>query len=95
MKTGAPDIRSVVAFLALSVCAALGQKAQTPAGEAPGPWLLGTIGVGKTTALKGLAIKVGENAAVCYDLDLCRMTGAWTAGGGGLFSSMSPTPARS
>jgi len=61
---------------------------QTPAGEAPGPWLLGTIGVGKgedgktpkTTALKGLAIKVGEKgeAAVAYDLDLCRLSGAWT-----------------
>ena len=60
----------------------------TPAGEAPGPWILGTIGVGKTadpkvpqtTALKGIAIRVGEKgeAAVAYDLDLCRMVGAWT-----------------
>ena len=80
----------------LSLCAALAaftlslsaQKMATPAGEAPGPWILGTIGVGKTadpkvpqtTALKGIAIKVGENgeAAVAYDLDLCRMVGAWT-----------------
>ena len=63
------------------------QKMQTPAGEAPGPWLLGTIGVGKqpdgtikTTALKGIAIKVGEKgeAAVAYDLELCRMVGAWS-----------------
>ena len=32
------------------------------------------------TALKGIAIKVGEHgeAAVAYDLDLCRMAGAWT-----------------
>jgi hypothetical protein len=62
------------------------QKMATPAGEAPGPWILGTIGVGKTadpkvpqtTALKGIAIKVGEHgeAAVAYDLDLCRMVGA-------------------
>ena len=65
MKTGAPDIRSVVAFLALSVCAALGQKAENFAGEAPGPWLLGTIGVGKTTALKGLAIRIHADSAVC------------------------------
>jgi hypothetical protein len=66
------------------------QKMQNAAGEAPGPWLLGTIGVGKgedaktpkTTALKGLAIKVGEKgeAAVAYDLDLCRVVGAWTGG---------------
>lgn len=64
------------------------QKMATPAGEAPGPWILGTIGVGKTadpktpktTALKGIAIKVGEKgeAAVAYDLDLCRFVGAWT-----------------
>jgi len=64
------------------------QKMATPAGEAPGPWILGTVGVGKgddpkipkTTALKGIAIEVGEKgeAAVAYDLDLCRMAGAWT-----------------
>ncbi len=80
-------LRTSVLLLALTLCASA-QKMQTPAGEAPGPWLLGTIGVGKgedgktpkTTALKGLAIKVGEHgeAAVCYDLDLCRMAGAWT-----------------
>ncbi len=57
-------------------------------GEAPGPWLFGTIGVGKkadgapaTTALKGLAIVLGQReAGVCYDLDLCRVAGAWTGG---------------
>lgn len=80
------------AILALSTipCASLAQyKMQTPAGEAPGPWLFGTIGVGKgadgkplATALKGLAIKLGENgeAGIAYDLDLCRVTGAWTGG---------------
>lgn len=77
----------VLAFGALTFPAAA-QKMATPAGEAPGPWILGTVGVGKgedpktpkTTALKGFAIKVGENgeAAVAYDLDLCRMVGAWT-----------------
>ncbi|MHA3773347.1 DUF6797 domain-containing protein [Verrucomicrobiota bacterium sgz303538] len=75
--------------LALVVPAAAQFKMQTPAGEAPGPWVFGTIGVGKnpdktvkTTALKGLAIKVGPNgeAAIAYDLDLCRMAGAWTGG---------------
>src|SRR5258707_3890264 len=64
------------------------QKMATPTGEAPGLWILGTIGVGKgedpkvpkSTALKGIAIKVGDKgeAAVAYDLDLCRMVGAWT-----------------
>ncbi len=62
---------------------------RTPAGEAPGPWLFGTVGIGKTaegtpetTALKGLALKLGENseAAICYDLDLCRAAGAWSGG---------------
>ena len=85
MKTPAALLTTAL-LVALPLCAAA-QKMQTPAGEAPGPWLLGTIGVGKnadgtvqTTALKGLAIKVGEKgeAAVVYDLDLCRMAGAWT-----------------
>ncbi len=85
MKTPAACVASVL-LLALPFCAAA-QKVATPAGVAPGPWLLGTIGVGKnadgtaqTTALKGLALKVGAQgeAAVCYDLDLCRMAGAWT-----------------
>ena len=73
---------SILAILLATTLAASAQKMQTPSGEAPGPWLLGTIGVGKATALKGLAIKVGEKgeAAVCYDLDLCRMAGAWTGG---------------
>lgn len=64
------------------------QKMATPTGEAPGPWILGTIGAGKgadpktpkTTALKGIAIKIGDHgeAAMAYDLDLCRVVGAWT-----------------
>ena len=88
------------ALLALSPFA-FAQKMQTPAGEAPGPWLLGTIGVGPQSyavrktpgaadapaelppgsqlALKGLAIKLGD-AAIAYDLDLCRVAGAWTGG---------------
>src|SRR5689334_7389745 len=99
-------------FLALVLAAApvfAQYKMESPAGEAPGPWLLGTVGVGKnlsaaasgqtsgvsakakrtgdnvpdlTTALKGLAIKLGEHgeAGICYDLDLCRVAGAWTGG---------------
>jgi hypothetical protein len=31
-------------------------------------------------AFKGLTIKVGKDAAVCYDTDLLRMAGAWTGG---------------
>ena len=85
MKT--PAALLTAALLAALTLGAAAQKMQTPAGEAPGPWLLGTIGVGKnadgtvrTTALKGLAIKVGAHgeAAVAYDLDLGRMAGAWT-----------------
>ncbi|RYD79132.1 MAG: hypothetical protein EOP84_13435, partial [Verrucomicrobiaceae bacterium] len=86
-----PSLSLLAAFgLAFAFPAAAQQfKMQTPAGEAPGPWIFGTIGVGRNpdktvqnTALKGLAIKVGEKgeAAVAYDLDLCRMVGAWTGG---------------
>jgi hypothetical protein len=34
----------------------------------------------KTTALRGIAIKIGDHgeAAVAYDLELCRIAGAWT-----------------
>ena len=80
-------MKVLIALLALAIPSFAQSKRATPAGEAPGPWLLGTVGVGKnadgtikTTALKGLAIKVGDKgeAAVCYDLDLCRMAGAWT-----------------
>ncbi len=79
---------ALLATLAAFTLPASAQKMQTKTGEAPGPWILGTIGVGKgedaktpkETALKGLAIKVGAKgeAAVAYDLDLCRMVGAWT-----------------
>jgi len=58
------------------------------AGDAPSHWALGAFGVGrgadgkssKTAAPKGLAITLGEHgdAAVAYDLDLCRIVGAWT-----------------
>src|SRR4051812_43400120 len=82
--------RLILVFLLIfAALPARAQKFQIAAGEAPGPWIFGTIGVGKgadkmpkTTALKGLAVKVGERgeAAVCYDLDLCRMAAAWTGG---------------
>ncbi len=81
-------MRLLLALVFAAATPAFGQfKNATPAGEAPGPWQCGTIGVGKqadgsitTTALKGIAIKVGAHgeAAVAYDLDLCRMAGAWT-----------------
>ena len=83
-------VRLFLALTAVLLAPASAQyKMEGKPGEAPGPWIFGTIGVGKgaggaplTTALKGLAIRVGANgeAAVCYDLDLCRMAGAWTGG---------------
>jgi hypothetical protein len=30
--------------------------------------------------LKGITIKLGTNASVCFDTDLCRYSGAWTGG---------------
>src|SRR5690349_959947 len=84
-------MRSFIALFLLAALPVTAQyKMQTPAGEAPGPWLFGTIGVGKagngkapqTTALKGLAIKLGGNgeSGIAYDLQLCRVAGAWTGG---------------
>jgi hypothetical protein len=83
-------MKALAFALAIAAAPSFAQyKMESPAGEAPGPWLLGTIGIGKdadgkplTTALKGLAIKLGEHgeAGICYDLDLCRVAGAWTGG---------------
>ena len=58
-----------------------------PVAEAPGQWILGTVGVGKqkdgsidSTGLKGLAIRLGDDGkkGIAYDLDLCRPIGAWS-----------------
>lgn len=83
-----PLSTALLLLLTLLAGAASAQfKMESPAGEAPGPWLFGTVGIGKgaggkpaTTALKGLAIKLGDHgeAGLCYDLDLCRLAGAWT-----------------
>jgi len=51
-----------------------------------GPFLSSTVARTKSEkdadilAFKGLTIKVGKDAAVCYDTDLLRMAGAWTGG---------------
>src|SRR5687768_13502741 len=44
-----PSSLLVAAFASITFpfCAVAQYKMQTPAGEAPGPWLFGTIGVGK------------------------------------------------
>jgi len=58
-----------------------------PVAEAPGQWILGTVGVGKqkdgsidSTGLKCLAIRLGDDGkkGIAYDLDLCRPIGAWS-----------------
>ena len=45
-----------------------------------GPFLAGTIAVGKAQTLKGIAIRVGNQgqAAVCFDTARLRVSGAWT-----------------
>jgi Domain of unknown function (DUF6797) len=89
MRLPSSLVITLLAIVAIPSAALAQYKMQTPSGEAPGPWLFGTIGVGKgadgkplTTALKGLAIKLGENgeAGIAYDLDLCRVAGVWTGG---------------
>jgi hypothetical protein len=62
--------------------------APAPAAKGVPSWILSPVGVGKsaegatskTAAQKGLAIQLGEHgeAAVAYDLELCRLLGGWT-----------------
>lgn len=90
-------MRSPLVALFLSIGLLFGQakkpakKVATPApvAEAPGHWILGTVGVGKSgdgtiesTGLKGLAVRLGDDGkkGIAYDLDLCRPIGAWTGG---------------
>jgi len=55
--------------------------------EAPGRWVFGTIGVDRKpdgtaehTALKGLALRLGEDGkhAIAYDTELARVVGGWS-----------------
>ena len=55
--------------------------------EAPGRWVFGTIGVDRKpdgtaehTALKGLALRLGEDGkhALAYDTELARVVGGWS-----------------
>jgi glucose/arabinose dehydrogenase len=55
--------------------------------EAPGRWMFGTIGVDRKpdgtaehTALKGLALRLGEDGkhAIAYDTELARVVGGWS-----------------
>ncbi len=88
-------MRSPLVALFLSVGLLFGQAKKpakkttvsAPVVEAPGQWILGTIGVGKqkdgsidSTGLKGLAIRLGDDGkkGIAYDLDLCRPIGAWS-----------------
>ena len=87
------SMRSPLVALFLSVGLLFGQakkivkKPPVVVAEAPGPWILGTVGVGKqkdgsidSTGLKGLAIRLGDDGkkGIAYDLDLCRPIGAWS-----------------
>ena len=88
-------MRSSLVALFLSVGLLFGQvkkpakkaSVAAPVAEAPGQWILGTIGVGKqkdgsidSTGLKGLAIRLGDDGkkGIAFDLDLCRPIGAWS-----------------
>jgi hypothetical protein len=88
-------MRSPLVALFLSVGLLFGQAKKpakkatiaAPVAEAPGQWILGTIGVGKqkdgsidSTGLKGLAVRLGEDGkkGIAFDLDLCRPIGAWS-----------------
>ena len=73
----------------LCLCALLPQDAQAPPKGADmdyGPFLSSTLSRGKSDkdadilAFKGITIKVGKNAALCFDTDLLRMAAGWTGG---------------
>ncbi|MFN5805421.1 MAG: hypothetical protein ACK467_07315, partial [Opitutia bacterium] len=58
-----------------------------PLVEAPGRWIMGTIGVGKgadgaieATAYKGIALRLGDKgeASIAYDTRLGRVLGGWS-----------------
>jgi hypothetical protein len=56
-----------------------------------GPFLTATITApqpAKNTANKGMAVKLGSEAAICFDLDLLRYSAAWT----GEFLNLRGTP---
>jgi glucose/arabinose dehydrogenase len=82
----------VALFLSVGLVFAQAKKpskktaAAAPVAEAPGQWILGTVGVGKqkdgtidSTGLKGLAVRLGDDGkrGLAYDLDLGRPIGAW------------------
>ncbi|MGA0134108.1 MAG: hypothetical protein ACO3ND_07125, partial [Opitutales bacterium] len=81
----------LLVFSAAILCAQAKKPArkvvQSPVVEAPGRWIMGTIGVGKgadgsieATAYKGVAIRLGEGgpASIAYDLRLGRVLGGWS-----------------
>src|SRR5947209_8717024 len=44
-------------------------------GDPTPPWKPGEL-----LATKGITVKLGENAAVCFDTDTCRYAAGWTGG---------------
>jgi glucose/arabinose dehydrogenase len=79
-------------FVVPLLFAQAGKKAPTKSApkelaEAPGRWVFGTIGVDRKpdgtaehTALKGLALRLGEDGkhALAYDTELARVVGGWS-----------------
>lgn len=89
-----PVLRSLCCLL-LAVPLLFAQTAKKPAAksagkepaEASGRWVFGTIGVDRKpdgtaehTALKGLALRLGEDGkhAIAYDTELARVVGGWS-----------------
>jgi len=82
---------ALVAFLCTAVLAFGQAKKPAPAAkdpaEAPGRWIFATVGVDRKadgtaehTALKGLAVRLGEEGkhALAYDTELARVVGGWS-----------------
>ncbi len=87
------EARAAKAFLVVTLLAACwpaetGRCEGGVIAQSQSPWTFDTINLGAASAdggnvvLKGLAVSVGGpgQATVCYDLDLCRLAGAWLGG---------------
>jgi glucose/arabinose dehydrogenase len=84
------DMRLSLVVLLGTVALAFGQGKKTAVKEppeAPGRWIFATVGVDRKadgtaehTALKGLALRLGEEGrhALAYDTELARVVGGWS-----------------
>ncbi|MDB5354724.1 MAG: Cytochrome c [Phycisphaerales bacterium] len=74
---GRGDLMDYGPFLSYSVLRPKPSAAVKPAAGHPAPQKTDT---GEVLAVKGISIKVGNNASVCFDTDLMSLAGGWVGG---------------